>query len=67
MKLYYGSYNNKELIGEFENTSEVLDFMYDDVQAKGQKVYYVRQWKQDGFIMFDYGNHTKFYFLEECK
>lgn len=64
-KVYYGSMNDKEHVGDFQTEKEANKFIREYIASKNFKSYYWRVWAKDEFRIIDFGSYTNFFFLKE--
>ena len=65
-KLYFkNSMGVKRVIAEVPNEAEAMEEIYSFCNERNFTIYYVRSWETpDGFIKYDVGSHTEFFYLE---
>ena len=65
-KLYFeNSYGERRIIAEVSSRAEAIDEIYNFCNDRDFKIYYVRSYEtQDGFIQYDVGSWSEFFYLE---
>ena len=63
--LRFGELSNNAAVVFRGTEQECRAHMTEDLQKRGKKSYYTRQWTtKDNWIVIDYGSHNTFYYLE---
>lgn len=64
MKLYFKkSCGERCLIGEPETRTEANKMVYDFCKAHDFHIYYVRNWVENGELIYDVGSYTELFYL----
>lgn len=64
MKLYFeNSWGERRLIGEPETRLGANKMVSDFCKARDFEIYYVRNWVQNGELVYDVGSHSEFFYL----
>ena len=65
-KLYFkNSVGEKRVIAEVPNEAEAMEEIYSFCNDRNFEIYYVRSWETpDGFIKYDVGSWSEFFYLE---
>lgn len=64
MKLYFeNSYGRRHLIDEPETKEIAMMMIYQFCGERNFKIYYVRNWIQNGELVYDVGSHSEFFYL----
>lgn len=64
MKLYFeNSYGRRRLIDEPETKEIAMMMIHQFCGERNFKIYYVRNWIQNGELVYDVGSHSEFFYL----
>lgn len=63
MTLYFVDGENESFVKNVSNEKEVYQEINKFCNENNFHLYYVRRWESKNGIMFDFGNHTKFFRL----
>ena len=64
MKLYFkDSYDRRRLIDKPKTYNEADKIIYDFCKARDFRIYYIRNWIENGELVYDVGSHTEFFYL----
>ncbi|MGT2800810.1 hypothetical protein [Streptococcus marmotae] len=65
MKVYWGTSEQRELLGECETQNQAFDVIDHHVRTKREiSAPYYRFWNKDGQLVIDYGSYRNFYYVD---
>lgn len=65
MKLYFkDSYGRRRMIDKPKTYNEANKMIYDFCKARDFRIYYIRNWIENGELVYDVGSHTEFFYLD---
>lgn len=62
----YGVIDNTSVLETFDTFEKAEEFVYKNISQYFPFSHYIRKWTDDtGITMYDFGSHSRFYFIKE--